>query len=259
MSGVATTRRTALVTGGAGGIGRAACERLARGGWNVLAVDRDAAKLSWADDAEHVHAHIADVSLEADNLAMVAAAEVRFGPGIAAVLLNAAIDTMGTIDALPFSDFQRLIGVNLFGPVLGIKAALPALRRAGGGAIVLTSSTMGIAGDTGNWAYSASKHALTGLVHSLSRELGHENIRINAIAPGLTRGTGMTAPIETSAPDTYTALARTSPLGRWAKPDEMASAMEFLASPASSYVNGIVMAVDGGAITGTGLLPPAAG
>ena len=118
---------------------------------------------------------------------------------------------------------------------------------------------MGIAADAGNWAYSASKHALIGLVRSLSRELGWEGIRINALCPGPTRDTGMTGGIETISPETYELLKRNVPLQRWADADEMASVMEFLISPAASYVNGIAMVADGGAVTGTGLLPPKAG
>ena len=249
--------KVALVTGAAGGIGRAACERLAKNGWNVLAVDRDEAGLVYAKGSEHIRAFAADVSSEADNLAMVAKAEDAFG-GLDAVLFNAAVEGGGTIDQVSFEDYKRIVGINQFGPVLGIKAALPALRRRGGGAILLTASTMGLAGDASNWAYASSKHAVVGLVYSLSRELGCENVRINAICPGLTRGTGMTRDLEAGAPEVYKALARATPLQRWAEPDEMAAVMEFLVSPAASFVHGIAMAVDGGAITGTGLVPPAA-
>ena len=251
-------RNSVLVTGAAGGIGRAACERLARAGSNVLAVDCDAEKLSWAKDAARVVAFTADVTSEADNKQMVAEAEARFG-GLNAVILNAGISGGGSIDDMPFAAFQKVISINLFGTVLGIRAALPLLRRQDGGSIVVTSSTMGIAADAENWAYSASKHALIGLVRSLSRELGWEGIRINALCPGPTRDTGMTGGIETIAPQTYELLKRNVPLQRWAEADEMASVMEFLISPAASYVNGIAMVADGGAVTGTGLLPPKAG
>ncbi len=251
-------RKTILVTGAAGGIGRAACERFARNGWNVLAVDRDVEKLRWADAAEHVATFGADVSSEEDNRRMIEAVEERFG-GLHAVILNAGITGGGSIDEFAFEDFRNVISVNLFGAVLGIKAALPALRRQAGGAIAVTSSTMGVAGDAGNWAYCASKHALIGLVRSLSREIAWEGIRINALCPGPTQETGMTAPIRDVAPAHYEMLARSVPLQRWAEPDEMAAVLEFLVSPASSYVNGHAMVADGGAVVGTGLMPPAAG
>lgn len=244
---------TALVTGAADGIGRATAERLTKNGWNVLAADLNAEKLAWAAEAG-IASIAADVSSEADNARMFAEVAARFG-GLDAAVLNAGITGGGSIDALPFSDFQRVIGVNLFGPVLGIKAALPLLRQSGQPAIVLTSSTMGVAGDAENWAYTASKHALIGLVRSLSRELGCEGIRINALCPGPTK-TGMTRMMEDLAPEHYAIMTQKVPLQRWADPDEMASVIEFLISPAASYVTGHAMVADGGAMVGTGLVGP---
>jgi NAD(P)-dependent dehydrogenase (short-subunit alcohol dehydrogenase family) len=254
---LADKQKAAVVTGAAGGIGRAACERLAAGGWQVLAVDRDAEKLLWAKDVAAITTLSADVSSEADNRAIAAAAEERFG-GLDAAVLNAGISGGGSIDALPFDAFRRVIEINLFGPVLGIKALLPLLRRRTPSAIVVTSSTMGVAADADNWAYGSSKHGVIGLVRSLAREIGWEGIRINALCPGPTQNTGMTAGITEIAPDRYELLRRNVPLQRWADADEMASVIEFLVSPASSYVNGMAMVADGGAMIGTGLLPPKA-
>jgi NAD(P)-dependent dehydrogenase (short-subunit alcohol dehydrogenase family) len=247
-----------VLTGAAGGIGRAACLRLAGNGWNVLAVDRDGDRLTKVAEIAHVSTFAADVTSEEDNRRMIAAAVERFG-GVDALIINAAITGGGTIDEFPFEAFKKVIEVNLFGAVLGIRAALPALRRSKGASIVVTSSTMGLAGDSDNWAYTASKAALLGVVRSVSREIGWEGIRINALCPGPTRGTGMTGVVETAAPEHYRLLARNVPLQRWAEPDEMASVMEFLISPAASYVNGHAMVADGGALTGTGLLQPSAG
>lgn len=249
--------KSVLVTGAASGIGRAACERLAGKGWRVLAVDRDVAALGWAEGRAGIATMAADVSSEADNARMAAEAEARFG-GLDAAVLNAGITGGGSIDALPFAEFQKIVGVNMIGPVLGVRAALPLLRRRKDTAIVVTASTMGLGGDAGNWAYGMTKHALVGLVRSLARELGWEGIRINALCPGPTR-TGMTGMIEDVAPAHYELLKRQVPLQRWADPDEMASVIEFLVSPAASYVNGHAMVADGGALVGTGLLPPKAG
>jgi NAD(P)-dependent dehydrogenase (short-subunit alcohol dehydrogenase family) len=199
-----------------------------------------------------------DVSSPDDNASMVAEAERLFG-GLHAAVLNAAVMGGGSIDDLSFEDFQKIISVNLFGAVLGIKAALPALRQAGGGAIAITSSTMGIGGESENWAYCASKHAVIGMVRALSREVGWENIRLNALCPGPVRGTGMTSFVEQMAPEHYQMMASKVPLQRWAAPDEMASVLEFLISPASSYVNGHVMVADGGTVNGTGLTGPKTG
>lgn len=254
---MAGERKTVLVTGAASGIGRATAQRLSANGWNVLAVDRDGEKLAWAGDAENVASLAADVTSPEANRDMVAEAERLYGP-LAAAVFNAGVRGGGGIDDLPFEEFQKVIAVNLFGAVLGIKAALPSLRRNGGGAIAVTSSTMGLGGDAENWAYGSSKHALIGLVRSLSRELGWEGIRINALCPGPTK-TGMTDMMEELVPAHYEMLKRQVPLQRWAEPDEMASVIEFLISPAASYVSGHAMVADGGAMVGTGLLGPATG
>ncbi len=256
---MADDRRTVVLTGAAGGIGRAAVKRLAGNGWNVLAVDLDADQLAMLADVPHVMTFPANVTSHDDNIAMVAAAEERFG-AVHALIINAAITGGGAFETVAFDHFRKIIEVNLFGAVQGIRAALPALRRSGPGAsIVVTSSTMGLAGESENWAYGASKAALVGIVHSLSREIGWEGIRINALCPGPTRATGMTSIVESAAPKHFEMLARNVPLQRWAEADEMATVMEFLISPAASYVNGHAMVADGGALVGTGLAPPASG
>ena len=260
---VADDRRTVVLTGAAGGIGSAACKRLAGNGWNVLAVDRDTGALAAVAQIPHVATFAADVTSEDDNHRMIAEAEARFG-GVDALIINAAITGGGGFEAIPFDHFRKIIEVNLFGAVQGIRAALPALRRSGarnegGASIVVTSSTMGIGGESENWAYGASKAALIGIVHNLSREIGWEGIRINALCPGPTRGTGMTRMVEADAPAHFEMLAQNVPLQRWADPDEMAAVMEFLISPGASYVNGHAMVADGGTINGTGLAPPASG
>lgn len=251
------TGKSVVVTGAASGIGRATCERLAAGGWQVLAVDYNAELLAWTEGAANVSSLVADVSSEADNQRLAEQADALFG-GLDAAIFNAGITGGGTIDQVPFDSFRRVMEINLFGPVLGIKACLPLLRQRENAAIVVTASTMGLGGDSGNWAYGASKHALVGLVRSLSRELGWEGIRINALCPGLTE-TGMTNMIQDMAPAHYELLRSGVPLQRWAKPDEQAAVMEFLISPAASYITGQALAVDGGAIVGTGILPPATG
>ncbi len=250
--------KSILVTGAAGGIGRAACERLARGGWQVLAVDIDADKLSWTDGVDGVLGHVADTTLEADNAAMVARAEAEFG-GLDAAILNAAVTMAGGVEAMSWERFEQVIGVNVFGTTLGLRAVLPALRRRGGGAIVATSSMFGLNGEAGNCGYAASKHAVIGLVRSVARDVGWEGIRINAVCPGTTRATGMTTGIEQQLPELYEDLARKVPLQRWAEADEIAAVMEFLVSPASSYINGAAIPVDGGAGATAGLRPPADG
>lgn len=237
-------------------MGRAAAERLARGGWQVLAVDLNADQLAWTEGTG-IASLVADVSSEADNARIAAEADRLFG-GLNAALFNAGIVGGGSIDDMTTDLLRRVMDVNLIGPILGIRACLPLLRRRENPAIVVTASTMGLGGDSENWAYGAAKHGLVGLVKSLARELGWEGIRINAICPGLTE-TGMTNMMKEVAPEAHLAVAAGVPLQRWARADEQAAVMEFLISPAASYVSGHALAVDGGAIVGTGLLAPASG
>ncbi len=248
--------KSVVITGAASGMGRAAAERLAKGGWRVLAVDCNADNLAWTQGTA-IASLVADVSSEADNARIAAEADRLFG-GLDAAIFNAGIVGGGAIDVMTTEAMRRVFDINLVGPILGIRACLPLLRRRENPAIVVTASTMGLGGDSENWAYGAAKHGLVGLVKSLSRELGWEGIRINALCPGLTE-TGMTSMMKDVAPEQHRAVAAGVPLQRWAQPDEQAAVMEFLISPASSYVNGHALAVDGGALVGTGLLPPATG
>lgn len=253
---MANEKKSVVITGAASGMGRAAAERLSKAGWQVLAVDLNADSLAWTAGTE-IASLVADVSSEADNARIADEADKLFG-GLNAAIFNAGIVGGGSIDDMKTDLLRRVIDVNLIGPILGIRACLPLLRRRENAAIVVTASTMGLGGDAENWAYGAAKHGLVGLVKSLSREIGWEGIRINAICPGLTE-TGMTNMIKDLAPEQHQAIASGVPLQRWAQPDEQAAVMEFLISPASSYVNGHALAVDGGALVGTGLLPPATG
>ncbi len=254
---MAKERKSAIVTGAASGIGQATARRLAANGWAVVAADIAEEELAWADSSEGITAMAVDVTSPEDNARMVEEAEARNGPLDAAVF-NAGITGGGKIDEMPWEDFERVMAVNLHGPVLGVRAALPSLRRNGGGAITVTSSTMGLGGDSENWAYGTSKHALIGMVRSVAREVGWEGIRINALCPGPTK-TGMTAAVEDASLAHYVMLEKKVALQRWADPDEMASVIEFLVSPAASYVSGHAMVADGGAIVGTGLLDPKGG
>src|SRR5277367_4432583 len=220
-------RKVVVVTGAAGGIGRAACERLADHGWSVIAADLDADKLRWTANSANVISSVTDVSSQSDNETLVRLAEERFG-GLDAVILNAGLPGAQAIDAGTMDLFDRLIAVNLRGTVLGIRASIPALRRRKGGAILVTSSSFGLSGDAGFWAYAATKHGLIGVVKSVAREVGWEGIRINAICPSSVRATSMSEGIERDLPDSYEAIRHAIPLQRWSEPDEIAAVMEFL-------------------------------
>lgn len=253
-----TAKDVAIVTGAAGGIGRATCERMRKQGWSVLAVDRDEAKLAWAEGGDRIVAWNADIAVEADNNRMVEKAVETFG-GLDAIVLNAALSIGGGIEEASLEDFDNQLAVNLRGTVLGIRAAIPALRARGGGAIVAVASTHGLAGDSGYWAYSATKHGVVGLVKSVARELAWEKIRVNAVCPGPVRGTGLSTPVEEHAAEIYDAIAAANPMQRWGEAGEVAALIEFVASSDASYLNGAAIPVDGGTLAGSGCLGPHTG
>jgi meso-butanediol dehydrogenase/(S,S)-butanediol dehydrogenase/diacetyl reductase len=247
--------RVAIVTGAASGIGRATSELLARSGASVIAQDMDAEALGWTQSTEGVLAHVGDVTSAEDNAAMVEAALENFGR-LDVLVLNAGVTAPGMIDSLPVESFDHVMNVNLRGSVLGLKAALPALTESGEGAVVVTASISGLGGDPGMWAYNVAKGGVVNLVRAAAVDLGHKGIRVNGVCPGPTR-TRMTAIIETAAPDAFEALRRHVPLQRWGESAEIAEVIGFLASPAASFVTGVLIPVDGGITASTGqFLPP---
>lgn len=245
--------RVAVVTGAGSGIGRAAAERIVAEGGSVIAVDRDAKALEWANEAPRTAVLAGDVTDVALNDAAVALAVERFGR-LDATVLNAGIPMSGDLLKLPMEELDRVLDINVKAVVLGMRAAVPAMRRVGGGSIVVTASTSGMGGDTNMWPYNTSKGAVVNLVRGTSLDLGAENIRVNAVCPGPTR-TGMTARIQ-SVPEIDESLRQRIPLQRWGLASEVAAVISFLASADASFVTGAIVPVDGGITASTGQFLP---
>lgn len=247
------------ITGAASGIGRALTEELVQAGARVVASDIDTKALEWAENHPQIATCRCDVSQAADNDAAVATALERFG-ALSGVALNAGVSGAAPIDADDaLALLEQNLAVNLVGVVHGVRAALPAFRRAGSGSITVTASTSGIAGDPSMWPYNAAKGGVINLVRSLAVELAPENIRINAVAPGPTV-TGMTQGLLGGGANPVSeSLRQRIPMQRWGTAAEPAAAHAWLLSSAASFVTGVVLPVDGGITANSGQFDPLGG
>ena len=244
--------KTALVTGGGSGIGRAASLAYAREGARVVVADvnveggeETVLRIKEAGgDAILVHA---DVSKPEDTQAMVAQAVEAFG-SLDCAFNNAGIsggrERRLTADYLE-EDWDRVIGINLKGVWLCMKAEIPQMVKQGGGAIVNTASIMGLISTSGSSAYTAAKHGVVGLTKAAALEYASQGVRVNAVCPGYIH-TPMVQP-RLDAIDGYEdQLKARHPLGRLGEPEEIAAAVVWLSSDAASFVTGHNMPVDGG-------------
>jgi NAD(P)-dependent dehydrogenase (short-subunit alcohol dehydrogenase family) len=243
--------RVALVTGGASGIGRATALLLAARGARVVVADLD------AEQGSGVVAEIAgaggeaafvttDVTDPVQVQAMVDAAVGRWG-GLHIAVNNAG--TSGTYAKLadqPLEDWNRTLAINLTATFLCVQAEVAALRDAGGGSIVNVASAAGLIGFANLPAYVASKHGVVGLTKSVALEVARKGIRVNVVCPGTVR-TPMLRGFAGSD-EAIDAMAAPSPIGRAAEPDEIADAIVWLCSDASTYVTGTALSVDGGVL-----------
>jgi 3alpha(or 20beta)-hydroxysteroid dehydrogenase len=246
------TGRVVLVTGGAGGIGRAAVERFLAEGASVVAVDLEGPRF---DALRHevsgpLHALVADVTRGEEVRRAVAEAAGRFG-GIDALFNNAGIEgEVAPFEQYPDETFDRVLAVNVRGVFLGIKHVVPELRRRGGGVIVNTASVAGLVGEPSIAAYVASKHAVLGLTKSAAIAFGPENIRVNAVCPAPIETRMMRALESGLAPHdpqgVQKMLVERIPQGRYGTPEEVAAVVAFLCSDDARYVNGGIYTVDGG-------------
>lgn len=242
------TGKVAVVTGGASGIGRAIAEELARAGAAVALADvrnAEAAAASLAGSrAMGVHT---DVASEESTRAMATAVTERLG-GIDILVNNAALFSEladGPFESIPSEEWRRVLEVNVLGPNLCARAVVGSMRQRGGGAILNITSGTVFKGVPYRLHYVTSKGAVVAFTRSLARELGKDNIRVNAIAPGFTVSDGVLAHEEVFAENRRTAPASRS-LRREQVPADVVGAARFLCGPAAAFVTGQTLVVDGG-------------
>lgn len=237
-----------IITGGARGIGAATARLLATGGAKILITDRhDDEGMALAKElGPQVHYRHLDVTELKDWQEAAAAAQKLFG-SVNALFNNAGILGYGSVAECDPDAFRKIIDVNLTGVFLGIHAIAPALKKAGGGVIVNTSSTAGLQGYGGLCAYVASKWGVRGLTKSAALDLAPDNIRVMSLHPGPIR-TPMTAEISDD-------IAKAQPIARFGDAEEVARMARFLFTEAT-YSTGSEFVIDGGAVTGQILALP---
>jgi NAD(P)-dependent dehydrogenase (short-subunit alcohol dehydrogenase family) len=245
--------KVAVITGGSGGIGCAAGARFALEGASVLLVDLNESELTEACrsiGSNRVSYLVGDVTWAADNQAMIDTAVARYG-GVDVLLANAGIEgDVASILDYDEARFDQVMAVNVKGPFLGLKSAVPAMQQRGGGSIVITSSVAGVRGGPRLAPYVTSKHAVIGLAKSAAKEFAPLGIRVNTVNPSPV-DTRMMRSIEAGIrpedPDSVrVAMEKSVPLGRYAQAADIANVMLFLASDESAFVTGSVYMADGG-------------
>jgi NAD(P)-dependent dehydrogenase (short-subunit alcohol dehydrogenase family) len=237
--------KVALVTGGGSGIGAACARMLASRGASVLVADRNFARATEVarEIGDHASAAEADVASLQDCLSMVGSAMQAFGR------LDIAINNAGIgnpnhakLADIAEEDWRRLIGINLDGVYLSMKAEIPAMLQAGGGSIVNMASVMAMVATPGAAAYIAAKHGVVGLTKAAALDYAQSGIRINAVGPAYVD----TPLLANRTQEQRAELVARHPVGRLASAEDVAELVCFLAAPAAGFLTGAYYPVDGG-------------
>ena len=244
------TGRVAIVTGGNGGLGLGMAMGLAEAGANIVVAARNqektAAALSQIQALGVKAIGVAvDVNLESEIAAMVGRTMEAFGR-VDILVNNAGMTVRKEPQELSVDEWDQVLNVNLRAGFLAARDVYPHMKNQGGGKIICIGSMFSIFGGGGSGApYSSSKGGLVQLSKSLAVAWAKDNIQSNAILPGWFM-TELTSTVPVTQPERFDLISRRIPTGRWGQPEELKGAVVFLASPASDYVTGAVLTVDGG-------------
>ncbi|SNQ50588.1 3-oxoacyl-(acyl-carrier-protein) reductase FabG [Frankia canadensis] len=236
------TGRTAVVTGGAQGIGLEIATLFHRAGARVAVLDRDPAALekAWPADMDRCRTHAVDVS---DSGQVAAAIDdiARWAGSVDIAVNNAGITRDTVVWKMSDEQWQAVLDVHLKGTFLVTRAVVPYMRAAGFGRIVNVTSYTGLHGTIGQANYAAAKGGIVAFTKTVAKEVARFGITVNAISPN-----AATAMVKAVGEERLAAMTATVPLGRFAEPAEMATAVGYLAADESAYVTGVVLPVDGG-------------
>ncbi len=243
--------KVAIVTGAASGIGAATARALAEEGARVVVVDID--REQGARVAREINGRFEEVDVgDADAVDRLVRGVADSEGRLDVLVSNAFFTTVGPIETLDVAGWRMTLEVTLTASFTALRAAVPSMRRQGGGAVVHVASISGLGGDRGLAPYNTAKGAVVNFTRTAALELASANIRVNAVCPGVIDTPAIRRAF-TVAPDRESTVRDAVPMRRLGRPEEIARAILFLASDDSSYMTGAMLVVDGGLTASTGI------